>query len=154
MKLTHGQVRYLIREALLLEFSGKVTGKEKGMSLSAHPTAGMTGLEVGDIVYLDRDAYLDADILPFGDDFPPVTVIELGDMDQLIGTTIPSDPSPPSDWEWVAGATGPAFVGSYESAPGMPAEDFVFPVSAIDWDYTERGPKIPWETLDKGTFTG
>tara|TARA_Y100000593_G_C4228322_1_gene295633 strand:+ start:503 stop:967 length:465 start_codon:yes stop_codon:yes gene_type:complete len=154
MKITHGQLRHLIREALLLELTGKITGKEKGMSLSANPTPGMTGLEVGDIVYLDRDTYLDADIFPFGDDFPPVTVIELGDMEQLIGTTVPSDKSPLSDWDWVAGATGPAFVGSYEPAPGLPTEDLVFPISAIDWDYTRRGPKEPWQTLDKGTFAG
>lgn len=145
MKVTHGQLRHLIREALLIELAGNVTGREKGMSVSAHPPAGMTGLEVGDVVYLDRDTYLDADILPFDKDFPPVTVTELGDMDQLVGTTIPGDPAPPSQWEWVAGATGPAFVGSYEPAPGLPVEDLVFPVSAIDWEYTQRGPKEPWE---------
>jgi len=160
MKITNSHLRRLIREALLLEFSGKVTGNEKGMSVSKHPPAGMTGLEVRDVVYLDKDAYLDADILPFGDDFPPVTVIEIGDMEQLVGTTIPMAPAPPSEWDWVAGATGPAFVGSYEPAPGMPAEELVFPVDSIDWEYTQRGPKTPWASpsdLDpdkQGTFSG
>jgi hypothetical protein len=160
VKIANSQLRSLIREALLLEFSGKVSGKEKGMGISKHPPPGMTGLRVGDEVYLNREIYLDADILPFEDDFPPVTVIELGEMEQLVGTTIPIDPAPPSEWDWVAGATGPAFVGSYEPAPGLPAEELVFPVDSIDWDYTQRGPKTPWASpsnLDpdkQGIFSG
>ena len=144
MKMTYGRLRYIIQEVLAEEYGEVLTGKEKGMSVSQHPPSGMTGLAPGDVVYLTRDMYLDADIFPFGDDFPPVTVVELGDMDQLVGTPVPGDPAPPSEWDWVAGATGPAFVGSYESAPGIAEEELVFPVDSIDWEYTRRGPKEPW----------
>ena len=51
----------------------------------------------------------------------------------------------PSDYEFAAGVgEGLAFVGEYQTAPGLPTEDLVFPVSAIDQEYTRRGPKEPW----------
>ena len=150
MKFTRNNIRRIIRE----ELGGVVTGREKGMSISANPPAGTTGLQPGDVVYLDRDTYLDADIHPFGADFPPVTVVELAEMEQILGTTIPGQKDPPSDWDWMAGATGPAFVGSYEMAPGLGAEELVFPVSAVDWEYTKRGPKEPWEYVGDGMFAG
>jgi len=155
MRLTRKKLRSIICEIITEEYGDILTGRERGMSVSQHPPSGMTGLKVGDVVYLTRDMYLDADILPFGDDFPPVTVVELGDMEQLVGTTIPGDRSPPSDWEWVAGATGPAFIGSYETAPGLGHEELVFPVDSIDWEYTKRGPKEPWEMPEgPGMYAG
>ena len=114
------------------------------MSVTAHPPGGMTGLEVGDVVYLTVDAYMDADLMRYGDDFPPVTVTQVGNVEDLHGTTVPGQGAPPSEWDWVAGATGPGFVGEYETSPGLGTEDLVFPMSAIDWGYTERGPKEPW----------
>ena len=141
MKVTRQRLRQIIKE----ELGSIVTGREKGMQISKHPPTGMTGLQVGDVVYLTPDAYGDADIHRWGNDWPPVTVTELGNVEDLHGTTVPAQTDPPSDWDWVAGATGPGFVGEYETAPGMgDHEDLVFPMDAIDWEYTKRGPKEPW----------
>ena len=115
MKINRKQLRKLIQE----EFDNVVTGREKGMSVFNMPIPGMTGLEVGDIVYLTDDAYMEADIYKYGDDYPPVRVV-------------------------MVGKDGMRFVGEYQAAPGLPAEDLVFPVSAIDQEYTLRGPSEPW----------
>ena len=151
MKVTRQRLRQIIKEEL-----GKiVTGREKGMSVSNSPPEGMTGLAVGDVVYLTPDAYMDADIHRWGDDYPPVVVTEIGNVEDLHGTTVPGQGDPYSDWDWVAGATGPGFVGEYEVAPGLQKEDLVFPMAAIDWEYTKRGPKEPWEMPEgPGMFAG
>ena len=159
MKTSRIQLRRFILEnigkILEAETGSDVTGRERGMSVSPHPLPGMTGLAVGDTVYLERDAYMDAEIWAFGQDFPPVRVVELGNIEDLVGTTVPGDPAPPGQWEWVAGATGPGFVGAYEPSPGLDEEQLVFPVSAIDWGYTESGPKEPWEMPEgPGMFAG
>ena len=141
MKITRSQIRKIIQE----EYGSTITGREKGMSVSANPPSGTTGIQPGDIVYLTLDAYIDADLHRFGSDWPPVTVTEIGNVEDLHGTTVPAQSDPPSDWEWVAGATGQGFVGEYEVAPGIGTlEDLVFPMEAIDWEYTKRGPKEPW----------
>ena len=151
MKITRRRLRQIIKE----ELGDIVTGQEPGMSVSTAPPSGMTGLKVGDIVYLTPDAYMDADIHRFGSDFPPVKVTQLGNVEDLHGTTVPGQGDPPSDWEWVAGATGPGFVGEYEIAPDLNPEDLVFPMSAIDWEYTRRGPKEPWDMPPgPGMFAG
>lgn len=159
MKTSRIQLRRFILEnigkILEAETDSEVTGRESGMSVSPHPLPGMTGLAVGDTVYLERDAYMSADIWAFGQDFPPIRVVELGNIEDLVGTTVPGDPAAPGEWEWLADATGPGFVGAYESSPGLDEEQLVFPVSAIDWDYTERGPKEPWEMPPgPGMFAG
>lgn len=142
MKVTRHRLRQIIKE----ELGAIVTGREKGMQISKHPPTGMTGLQVGDVVYLTPDAYMDAGLHRWGNDWPPVTVTELGNVEDLHGTTVPAQTDPPSDWDWVAGATGQGFVGEYEVAPGIGTlEDLVFPMEAIDWEYTKRGPKEPWE---------
>jgi len=151
VKISRLRLRQIIKE----ELGSILTGREKGMSVSDAPPAGMTGLAIGDVVYLTVDSYMDADIHRFGNDFPPVVVTEIGNVEDLHGTTVPSQGDPPSDWEWVAGATGPGFVGEYEVAPGLGKEDLVFPMSAIDWEYTRRGPKEPWEMPPgPGMFAG
>ena len=151
MKVTRQRLRQIIKEEL-----GKiVTGREKGMSVSGSPPEGMTGLAVGDVVYLTPDAYMDPDIQRWGDDYPPVILTEIGNVEDLHGTTVPGQGDPYSDWDWVAGATGPGFVGEYEVAPGLQKEDLVFPMAAIDWEYTKRGPKEPWEMPEgPGMFAG
>ena len=145
MKITKRQLRRIIAE----EYGNVVTGRERGMSVSAVPTAGMTGLEVGDIVYLTNDAYMDADIYKYGTDYPPVRVTQVGKHKDLLGmdhkTFFGDRGMRPSDYDFAADVGEElAFVGEYQTAPGLDTEDLVFPVSAIDQEYTRRGPKEPW----------
>lgn len=159
MKITKRHLKRIIAE----EYGDVVTGREKGMSVSSRPPAGMTGLEVGDMVYLKHDAYLDADIGKFGEDFPPISVMEIAPHKDLLGMNHKTwaDGSKGmrySDYDFAAGVGEElAFVGEYQTAPGMPEESLVFPVSAIDWEYTERGPKEIWQwggPTEKGTYAG
>lgn len=159
MKVSRRKLRQIIAE----EYGNVVTGREKGMSISSQPPGGMTGLEVGDMVYLKHDAYLDADIGKFGEDFPPISVMEIAPHKDLLGMNHKTWAGGGkgmrySDYDFAAGVGEEmAFVGEYQTAPGMPEESLVFPFSAIDWEYTERGPKEVWQwggPTEKGTYAG
>lgn len=159
MKITKRSIKKIIAE----EYDNAIAGLDDDMSISSHPPAGMTGVDVGDVVYLTHGAYIDAGLRKYGDDFPPVKVIEVGPHKDLIGIDHKEWGSDTTgmrydDYDWAADVGEEmAFVGEYQPAPGLPRESLVFPLSAIDWEYTERGPKEEWRWKggkEKGTYAG